>query len=67
MLHEEYDLYHFAEQVNDKTVDFDYILKQGRLLKRNAIRILEINGYPESIIKEALEISDSLDNNSVSK
>ena len=61
LLKDEYDLYHFSEIVNNKTVDFDYKLKEGKLKNRNAIRILQINGYPENIIKEAIEISTEFD------
>jgi len=61
LLHDEYELYHFSELVSDKTVDFDYKLKDGKLKHRNAIRILQINDYPESIIDEAIEISEKLD------
>ena len=61
LLKDEYDLYHFSEIVDHKTVDFDYKLKDGKLKKRNAIRILQINDYPESIINEAIEISEQLD------
>jgi len=61
LLKNEYDLYHFSEIVDHKTVDFDYKLKEGKLKNRNAIRILQINDYPESIIKEAIEISEGLD------
>ena len=63
LLYDEYDLYHFSENVNYKTVDFDYRIKDGKLRTRNAIRILEINDYPESIIKEANSISNQLDDN----
>ncbi len=61
LLKEEYDLYHFCEILSDKTVDFDYKLKEGKLKTRNAIRILQINNYPEQIIEEAIEISKELD------
>ncbi len=61
MLHEEYELYHFSETVNENTVGFDYKLKSGKLKNRNAIRILEINGYPKNVIKEAIEIAKELD------
>lgn len=61
LLKDEYGLYHFSEIVDNKTVDFDYKLKEGKLKNRNAIRILQINGYPENIIKEAIEISKELD------
>ena len=61
LLKNEYDLYHFSEMVDHKTVAFDYKLKEGKLKNRNAIRILQINAYPESIINEAIEISEELD------
>ncbi|MDH5379750.1 MAG: DNA mismatch repair protein MutS [Cyclobacteriaceae bacterium] len=61
LLSEEFDLYHFSEQVDDKNVDFDYTLKVGKLKNRNAIRILQINDYPANIINEAIELSERLD------
>lgn len=61
MLTNEYDLYHFSETVNDKNVGFDYKLKSGKLKNRNAIKILEINGYPNEVVIEAIEISKRLD------
>jgi len=61
MLKDEYDLYHFSEVVKDNNVDFDYKLKTGKLKNRNAIRILQINDYPDEIINEAFDISHKLD------
>lgn len=61
MLDEEYDLFHFSEIVKEKNVDFDYKLKRGKLKNRNAIRILEINDYPDDLIHEAIEITEKLD------
>jgi DNA mismatch repair ATPase MutS len=63
LLNQEYELYHFSEKVDHQTVDFDYKLKDGRLKNRNAIRILQINDYPETIIAEAIELSKVLDEN----
>jgi hypothetical protein len=63
LLNREYELYHFSEKVDHQTVDFDYKLKDGRLKNRNAIRILQINDYPEIIIAEAIELSKVLDGN----
>ncbi len=65
LLRNEFDLYHFSEIVDHNTVDFDYKLKEGKLKNRNAIRILQINNYPESIITEAIKISEELDKISV--
>ncbi|SMG40534.1 MutS domain V [Marivirga sericea] len=53
LLKDEYNLYHFSEVINGDYVDFDYKLKSGKLKTRNAIRILEINQYPNPIIDEA--------------
>ena len=58
---DEYNLYHFSENVNDQKVDFDYKLKEGKLKNRNAIRILQINGYPDDLIVEAINLSKQLD------
>ncbi len=61
MLSDEFDLYHFSEIVKDNNVDFDYKLKEGKLKNRNAIRIIQINDYPNNLINEAIEISERLD------
>ncbi len=61
MLTDEYELYHFSEIIKDNNVDFDYKLKGGKLKNRNAIRILQINDYPNDLINEANEISKKLD------
>lgn len=61
LLQEEYELYHFSEIVGNKTVDFDYKLKVGKLKNRNAIKILQINGYPESVIQEANSLALEMD------
>lgn len=61
MLSAEYELYHFSEVVDNRTVGFDYKLKEGELRNRNAIRILEINDYPDEVVKEARYISEKLD------
>ena len=54
------DLYHFTELVESEIIQFDYKLKHGYLYTKNAIRILEINNYPEEIILEAKSISQFL-------
>jgi len=64
LLQQEYELFHFSELVNENNVDFDYKLKEGKLLNRNAIRILQINNYPNDLIDEAIALSKTLDNKS---
>ena len=65
LLKDEFELYHFSEKIDHKNVDFDYKLKEGKLKNRNAIRILQINDYPECIINEAIEISKTFNELSV--
>ena len=52
----EYDLYHFCETISGGMLSFDYKLKSGNLYQRNAIRILEINDYPVSLIEDAYSV-----------
>lgn len=61
LLKDEYELYHFSETVDHQSVDFDYKLKEGKLKNRNAIRILQLNGYPGEIIEEAINLSEQMD------
>ena len=60
LLDQEYDLYHFSETVKDQSVDFDYLMKKGPLTTRNAINILEVNGYPAEVVAEARRLSREL-------
>jgi hypothetical protein len=52
----EYRMYHFCEQINRDELSFDYQLKNGQLNQRNAIRLLEIQGYPPEVVAEAYNI-----------
>ena len=60
LLKTEYDLYHFEENIIDNQLQFDHKLKPGQLTTRNAIKILEIAGYPAIIIDEANALSKTL-------
>jgi hypothetical protein len=60
LLSNEYDLYHFTETIEANHLQFDHRIKPGRLKTRNAIKILELSGYPEEIILEATELSKSI-------
>lgn len=57
LLDNEYNLYHFAETIENDELIFDHTLKNGALKTRNAIRILEISGYPAEIIEEAKRLA----------
>ena len=53
ILEKQYDNYHFQEEVVEKEVLFDYVLYEGRANSRNAIKLLGMMGYDESIIDKA--------------
>ncbi len=44
---------HFRENLGDSGMVFDYKLHDGPAVTRNALRILEIEGYPESLMQDA--------------
>jgi DNA mismatch repair ATPase MutS len=50
---ENFELFHFSEQVENNKLNFDHKLKEGKLKTRNAIKILELYNYPSEIIKDA--------------
>ena len=54
LLDSEYELYHFCEHFKQGEVEFDYLIKPGKLTAFNAIKILKMSGYAEEIIDEAL-------------
>jgi DNA mismatch repair ATPase MutS len=60
LLKTEYDLYHFSETVEEQELIFDHKIKKGPLKTRNAIKILEINDYPASVITDANATVDLL-------
>ena len=60
LLDKEYDLYHFSEVIEGETFFFDYKLKNGPLYQRNAIRLLEINGFPPIVIRDAYQTIEGM-------
>ena len=48
-----YENYHFEEEIRDKEVKFNYLLRKGRATSRNAIRLLEMIGYEEDLVEQA--------------
>lgn len=53
MLDSEFELFHFSEKVEDSVIHFDYKIKAGIPESGNAIRILALNGFPETVVAEA--------------
>ena len=53
ILDEIYTNYHFEEEVREQEVVFNYLLKPGRATTRNAIRLLDMLGYDQELVKNA--------------
>ena len=62
LLEKGFDLYYFQESISHKALIFDYKIRKGSLQKSNAINILEIVGYPESILTEARRLAVKIKN-----
>ncbi|MBR6849274.1 MAG: hypothetical protein IKM88_03455, partial [Lachnospiraceae bacterium] len=57
LLEEVYENYHFSEEIKDGDVLFNYRLQEGKAQTRNAIRLLSVMGYEESIIEHAEDLA----------
>jgi len=60
LLDQQYESHHFREIIQNGQMTFDYQLQKGTSSTRNAIAILELFGYPKSIVGDALEVVDRL-------
>lgn len=53
LLENEFDNYHFEEDVREGDICFNYRLQEGKATTRNAIKLLELIGYDPKIIEKA--------------
>lgn len=65
LLEDVFENYHFEEDIKDKDILFNYQLKRGKATGRNAIKLLEIMGYENSIITKARKQADGFLKNGV--
>ena len=56
-----YKNYHFEEAFDGNDVTFDYKLREGRAMSRNAIRLLSAAGYDESITARAQAMAQNFE------
>ncbi len=56
LIKDNYELYHFSEQIINNELVFDYKIKAGKLKTRNAIKILELYNYPKEITNSAKNV-----------
>ena len=50
LLSDKYSLAHFKEYINGNDISFDYLVKPGPATSRNAIKLLSMMGFDESIV-----------------
>lgn len=55
-LSEDFDNFHFRDQIMEHDILFDYKIYEGISKTKNAIRLLEYVGFPEEIVSDAKEI-----------
>lgn len=53
LLNDEYQNYHFSEQITDQGILFDYQIQEGPSNTKNAIKLLAYAGYEKEIIQNA--------------
>lgn len=53
LLNDCYDNYHFDEEISGDDVLFNYMIKEGRATSRNAIKLLNVMGFDNSIVSSA--------------
>ncbi len=54
LLEDKFDNYHFEEEITDNDMVFDYKLREGRAKSRNAIKLLALMGYDDTIIDDEM-------------
>lgn len=59
ILQKHYDNYHFQEQVEEGNVIFDYMLRSGKAISRNAIKLLGMMGYQKDMIEKAESLANT--------
>ncbi len=55
LLKDDYDNYHFEEEIKDGDISFQYRLLSGKATTRNAIKLLEIIGYSPEVTEKAMK------------
>jgi DNA mismatch repair ATPase MutS len=60
LLNNTFIIFHFSEQVTNNHFYFDYKIKEGATFSGNAIKLLELKGYPESVVNNANSVKEIL-------
>ena len=57
LLSKDFERFYFTETIRANSLNFDHTIKPGALKTTNAIKIIEIEGYPTSVIEEAYRMT----------
>jgi DNA mismatch repair ATPase MutS len=57
LISKDFELYYFTETIKDNYLNFDHTIKSGFLKTTNAIKIIEIENYPQTIINDAYKMT----------
>jgi hypothetical protein len=60
LLADSFEMFHFSDKVTDGKYGFDYLIWPGPAKSRNAIKLLEIRGYPLAVVAEAARVAAEL-------
>ncbi len=60
LLNNTFKIFHFSEQVTNNHFYFDYKIKEGTTFSGNAIKLLELKGYPASVVSNANSVKEIL-------
>jgi hypothetical protein len=55
-LQEDFVMVHFREEIKEGVHFFDYRIHQGSCRSRNAIRLLQLIGYPPQLVQRAMDL-----------
>jgi MutS domain V len=56
LLADTFEMQHFSDRVGPEGYGFDYQIRPGPAQSHNAIKLLELSGYPAAVIQEAEEL-----------
>lgn len=59
LLNEEYDNYHFEEEIVKDDIFFPYKIQKGPAVSRNAIALLKVLGYDKDLVNDAENLAES--------
>ncbi len=58
LLEDRYSNYHFEETIEGDDVKFSYLLCEGKATSRNAIKLLKVLGYDNTLVEDASEMAE---------